>query len=106
MKIGEISKLKRKAISEAQREVNKIFKKYSKKINGKIAEQIPKGQTMHSLNGMCKIFDTDGNEIKSGNAWSVTSEYNPKMDFIAELQYGTSNDDIQGNFLIDSEIKG
>lgn len=106
MKIAEITKLKNKAIKEAQREVDKIFSKYSKLIVAEIENQIPKGQTLRSGNGMCMIEDEKGNEVAYGNSWSVTAETSPKMDKISDLQYGTDNDDIQGNFLIPDVIYG
>lgn len=106
IQIGEIQRLKRKAIKEAQRATDKIFKKYSKEINKAIAEQIPKGMKLISGNGMCMVLAQDGTEIDYGNAWSITADYNPKMEAIAELQYGTDAGDLQGNFWIDSEIIG
>lgn len=107
MKIATISKLKKQAIKEAQIEVNKIFKKYSIEIQNEIAKQIPKGQLLYSGNGMCHIADIKtGAEISSGNAWSRTAAYNPKMDFIAELQYGTDSNDIQGYFSLPTELNG
>lgn len=106
MKIAEINKLKKKAISEAQKEVDKIFAKYSKLIVAEIENQIPKGQSLKSGNGMCMIQDKNGNEVAYGNSWSITAETSPKMDKISDLQYGTDNDDIQGNFLIPNVIYG
>ncbi|MDR1202708.1 MAG: hypothetical protein LBL58_13930 [Tannerellaceae bacterium] len=105
MKIGQLNKLKKKAIKEAQREIDKIFNKYSKLINQEIASQIPSNQTLHSYNGLCVLIDDKGNIIKEGNTWSTTAPYNPKMDFIAELQYPVS-EELKANFDIQSEIKG
>ncbi len=42
----------------------------------------------------------DGSLI--GNAWSFTAEHNPKMDFLASLQY---LDNIQGRIQLPMEIK-
>jgi len=106
MKIAEITRLKNRAIKEAQREVDKIFSKYSKLIVTEIENQIPKGQQLRSGNGMCLIEDENGNQVSYGNSWSVTAETSPKMDKISDLQYGTDNDDIQGNFLIPDIIYG
>lgn len=106
MKIQEINKLKKKAIKEAQKEVDKIFTKYSKLIVEEIANQIPKGQQLISGNGMCFIQDESGNELAYGNSWSRTAEYSPKMEALSDLQYGTDNDDLQGNFLIPNVIEG
>lgn len=107
MKIAKISKLRKQAIKEAQAEVDKIFKKYSIEIQNEIANQIPKGQSLHSCNGICTINDNKtGIEITSGNAWSRTAAYVPKMDFIADLQYGTDASELQGCFSLSYEIKG
>jgi hypothetical protein len=106
MKIQEINKLKKKAIKEAQKEVDKIFSKYSKLIVEEIANQIPKGQKLISGNGMVFILDENGKELAYGNSWSRTAEYSPKMEALSDLQYGTENDDIQGNFSIPDVIEG
>ena len=106
MKIQEINKLKKKAIKEAQKEVDKIFANDSKLIVEEIANQIPKGQKLISGNGMCFLQDTEGKELAYGNSWSRTAEYSPKMEVLSDLQYGTDNDDIQGNFTIPDVIDG
>ena len=106
MKIQEINKLKKKAIKEAQKEVDKIFANYSKLIVEEIANQIPKGQKLISGNGMCFLQDTEGKKLAYGNSWSRTAEYSPKMEVLSDLQYGTDNDDIQGNFTIPDVIDG
>ena len=106
MKVQEINKLKKKAIKEAQKEVDKIFSKYSKLIVEEIANQIPKGQKLHSWNGIAMLVDAEGNELQKGITWSRTAEYNQKMEALSELQYGTDNDDIQGNFNIPDVIEG
>ena len=46
-------KLKNKDFKEAQREVDKIFSKYSKLIVEELSNEIPKGSTLISVNGMC-----------------------------------------------------
>jgi hypothetical protein len=106
MKIQEINKLKKKAIKEAQKEVDKIFNKYSKLIIDEIANQIPKGQKLISGNGMVFIQDENGKELAYGNSWSRTAVYSPKMEALSDLQYGTDNDDLQGNFTIPDVIEG
>ena len=106
MKVAEINKLKRKAIKEAQRETDKIFLKYSKLIVAEIANQIPEGQKLYSYNGIAKLMDENDKEVSTGIVWSRTAEYNPKMEAIAELQYGTDQDDLMGNFAIPDVIKG
>ena len=106
MKIANITKLKNKAIKEAQKEVDKIFSKYSKLIVEEIENQIPEKLKLISGNGMCFIENEKGEEVAYGNSWSITAQTSPKMDKISELQYGTSNDEIQGNFLIPDVIYG
>lgn len=103
MKIAEITKLKNKAIKEAQREVDKVFSKYSKLIVEEISNQIPVGQLLRSGNGISMLEDENGAELSYGNAWSITAQTSPKMDKIADLQY---SEDIQGSFLIPDIIKG
>lgn len=106
MKVAEINKLKKKAISEAQKATDKIFDKYSKLIVLEIENQIPKGQKLYSWNGIAKLVDEHDNELKTGVVWSRTAEYSPKMEALAELQYGTDNGKLQGNFLIPDVIEG
>lgn len=105
MKIQEINNLKKRAIKEAQKEVDKIFAKYSKIIVDEIANQIPKGQKLISGNGMCFIQDNEGKTVVYGNSWSRTAECSPKMEALSALQYG-SYDDLQGNFTIPDVIEG
>lgn len=105
MKIANIKKLKNKAIKEAQKEVDKIFLKYSRLINEDIASQIPIGQEFCSWNGMNAIFK-DGEQISRGNAWSITSDPNPKLDFLATLQYILDKDEFSASFSLDEAIKG
>lgn len=106
MKVAEINRLKKKAIKEAQKEVDKIFEKYSKLIVSEIENQIPKGHKLHSWNGIAMLSDANDNEIKKGIIWSRTAEYSPKMEALADLQYGTDAGDIQGNFSIPQTILG
>jgi len=106
MKIQEINKLKKKAIKEAQKEVDKIFARYSKLIVEEIANQIPKGQKLHSWNFISILVDENNNELQQGIPWSRTAEYNPKMEALAELQYGTDQEDLHGSFTIPSIIEG
>lgn len=105
MKTRRIKQLKNKAIKEAQKEIDKVFKKYSILINKEIASQIPKGNTLVSWNGMCELQDNEGNTIVKGNAWSrsIYSQFNKQMDYLADLQY---SEDLQGNFELKEQIKG
>ncbi len=106
MNIQNINKLRAKAINEAQKEVNKIFDKYSKLIVDDIANQIPKGHKLLNGNGLCILMDADDKELSRGNAWSITGKSSPKMDKIALLQYGVDKDDLQGCFTIPTFIEG
>lgn len=106
MKIAEINKLKKKAISEAQKEVDKIFAKYSKLIVSEIESQIPKGHKLHSWNGIAMLVDENDNELEKGITWSTTAKYSPKMEVLSDLQYGTDSDDLQGHFMIPDVIQG
>lgn len=107
MKISKIMQLKRQAIKEAQKEVDKIFYKYSAIINAEIAKELPEGKQLRSGNGMCWLEDENGQTIKNGTGYA--SGYykgdNPKLDKIALLQYGTSTLDIKGIFQLEDLIK-
>lgn len=103
MKISKINYLKKKAIKEAQKEVDVIFKKYSKLIVEEISNQIPKGQKLIIGNGLCLLEDEKGVELAYGNSWSRTAKSNPKMEVLSDLQYC---EDIHGDFNIPNIIDG
>lgn len=83
-------KLKNKDFKEAQREVDKIFSKYSKLIVEELSNEIPKGSTLTSVNGMCWLKDSNGKIIGYGNShghsllilqekWTKYQNYNTKL---------------------------
>lgn len=104
-KIAQIMAVKRQAIKEAQKAVDKIFDKHSKTIVRLIAAQLPKGHTLNSWNGRCNIESEDRTEVVIGNWFSRYDNGNPKMEKLSSLQYGTSNDEICGVFDIPQTIK-
>lgn len=105
MRTRKIKQLQNKAIKEAQKEVDKIFKKYSVFICKEIASQIPKGNTLVSWNGMCELQDENGNTISKGNAWSrsIYNQFDKQLDYLSDLQYSES---LEGCFDLDESIKG
>ena len=105
IKIAEISKIKRRAIKEIQKQIDEILKKYSKEIVADIATQLPVEQCLTSGNGICFISDKNDNILSSGNAWSRTARGNPKLDFLASLQYHMA-DELEIRFDIPQTIQG
>ena len=105
IKIAEISKIKRRAIKEIQKQIDETLKKYSKEIIADIAKQLPVGQYLTSGNGLCFISDKNDNILARGNAWSRTARGNPKLDFLASLQYHIA-DELEIRFDIPQTIHG
>ncbi len=105
MRTAKIKYLQNKAIKEAQKEVDKVFNKYSILINKEIASQIPEGFTLVSWNGMCELQDENGNTISKGNAWSrsIYNQFDKQLDYISDLQY---SENIEGCFDLEEIIKG
>lgn len=103
MRIGEITKLQNKAAREAQKEINKVFRKYSKLIVAEIENQLPKGWTLLSGNGIIIIQDQDGNEVKNVSSWQVVGKTYDKLSKLSNLQYNT---ELYGGFNIPYIIQG
>ena len=89
MKTKEIYSLQKKARKEAQIEIDKIYKKYSKEINKAIREEIPKGQTLISGNGMCTLYDENDKKLKTGRIWGM-GHSDKQLGFLSALQYERS----------------
>ena len=104
MKTTKILKLRDKAIKEAQKEIDKIFEKYSKLIVENIQTQLPKNHSLISGNGCCFVEDENANKVIYGSAWSRIAG-NKQMEKLAELQYGTERDELQGCFSIPNIIE-
>ena len=51
MNLRKIKALQKKAAKEAQKAVDDVFKKYNKEMKSLIKDQLPKGTTLHSING-------------------------------------------------------
>jgi len=100
-----VRSIERKALKDAQKRVDKIFKTASKQIIKEIAKQLPKDTELYSYNGLCRLVDKDGNDIKKGNYFSRFDNGDRKLEYLASLQYGTSDRELQGNFCIDEVIK-
>lgn len=100
MKLSKIKKLELKAINEAQIAVDKIFEKYSKLITDEIANELPKGTSLISGNGIAILCDETGEKYNSGRAWGI-NKGDSKLEYLANLQYAT---EILGMFEINLEI--
>lgn len=101
MNTRKIFALQRKAEKEAQKAVDKIYKKYSKEMEKLITEQIPKGHTLTMGNGMCWLDDNDGNAVTSGKGWGRFEGENKQLDRLSSLQY---SDEIYGSFDLPTKI--
>jgi len=103
MKLSKIKKLESKAINEAQKAIDKIFEKYSKLITDEIANEIPKGTSLISINGISTLYDETGKEYKSGKAWGVNKgDY--QLEYLSGLQYAVDQDNLAGRFYLKQEI--
>lgn len=103
MKLSKIKKLESKAIEKAQKAIDKIFEKYSKLISDEIANEIPKGTTLVSINGTSTLYDETGKEYKSGKAWGI-NKGDSQLEYLAGLQYAVNEDNLTGRFYIKQEI--
>jgi len=102
MKTSKIKSLQQKAIKEAQKEINKIFTKYSLLINAEISNQLPNKTILVNGNGMSILFDNKNNEIKKGVYWKQNNVGDKQLFYLSSLQYAES---LRGIFNIKSEIK-
>ena len=102
MNTRKIFALNRKAEKEAQKAVDKIYKKYSKEINELIAKEIPKDNKILMYNGLCIITDKEYNKLNSGKGWGRFGD-DIQLDNLATLQYSAQ---IDGNFTLKTELNG
>lgn len=103
MNLRKIFAVQRKAEKEAQKAVDKIYKKYSAEMNSLIAAEIPKGCEILMYNGLCNIIDKDGNRKETGYGFGKFPSDSPQLDKLSSLQYA---DEIQGYFNLQQSIKG
>lgn len=105
IKIAEITRIRSKAIKEAQRELNKVFGKYSKQIEDVISKQLPKGYTFNSWNGMCNIEGENREIIAEGNWWSRYDNGDPTLEKLASYQYSIDRAELDASFNLPQTIK-
>ena len=103
MNTRKIFALNSKVEKEAQKAVDKIYKKYSKELNKLIANQIPVGYKIIMGNGICTIYDSENNKIDSGKGWGRFPGNNLDLDRLSSLQY---SDEIMGSFELETELAG
>ncbi len=103
MNISKINELKLKALKEAQKEIDKVMRKYSKEMNILIANEIELDCTLVNENCESVLFDKDNKQIDNGccNGYSK----NKNLSEIAHLQKNQSCD-INIRFSINEKIKG
>lgn len=103
MNTRKIFALSNKAEKEAQKAVDKIYKKYSKVLNTLIANEIPVGHKIMMYNGLCVVYDKDDNRVTSGKGWGRFAGENLQLDNLSTLQYSTK---ILGTFDLKTELQG
>ena len=102
LNLTEARKLQKKAKAEAQRAIDKVYKKHDKAMRKAIADALPKGWRIVSGNGMVIVVNEKNEELDTGRAWGLRDD-NAQLNWIAYLQY---NREFHAGFCIDDDIEG